>query len=139
MLTDSFTLGGARPVRYTVFWPRKCTSTVEMAQGLTNGAFVFLSHVCTYIHLFVFRQRLRRLVFSGKFYVLYGGVGWGGGGAGPGTGGAAGMGTGIEIVEEKRWVNRPHPRLGDPEDKRGAQLRRQQVSYGTTSSVLCWL
>lgn len=37
------------------------------------------------------------------------------------------MGSGIELVEEKRWINKPHPRLADAEDRRGAQLRRGQV------------
>lgn len=59
---------------------------------------------------------MRRLVFSDSFYVLYGGVGWGGMGSG-----------GQERVEETRWVNKPHPRLADPDDRRGDQLRRGQV------------
>lgn len=61
-------------------------------------------------------QRLRRLVFSDRFYILYGGVGWGG------------MGSGDQgRVEETRWVNKPHPRLADPEDRKGDQVRRGQV------------
>lgn len=56
------------------------------------------------------------MVFSDNFYILYGGFGWGGMGSGD-----------VERVEEKRWVNKPHPRLADPDDRRGAQLRRGQV------------
>ncbi|CAN0200521.1 unnamed protein product [Pylaiella littoralis] len=69
------------------------------------------------------KKRLRRLVFSDKFYILYGGVGWGGMGSG-----------GVERVEEKRWVNKPHPRLPDPDDRRGDQLRRRQSVEGINPS-----
>lgn len=76
--------------------------------------------VCIGVHLLLCGKRLRRLVFSDKFYILYGGVGWGGMGSG-----------GVERVEEKRWVNKPHPRLPDPDDRRGDQLRRRQVCANT--------
>lgn len=70
-------------------------------------------------------QRLRRLVFSDKFYSLYGGIGWGG---------AGGMGSPeIEVVGQERWINKPHPRLADPTDRRSAQLRRGQVILECTT------
>ncbi|CAM9590049.1 unnamed protein product, partial [Scytosiphon promiscuus] len=69
------------------------------------------------------KKRLRRLVYSDRFYILYGGVGWGGMGSGD-----------VERVEEKRWVNKPHPRLPDPDDRRGAQLRRGQSVEGINPS-----
>ncbi|CAN0192804.1 unnamed protein product, partial [Ectocarpus sp. 12 AP-2014] len=71
------------------------------------------------------KKRLRRLVFSDNFYILYGGVGWGGMGSGD-----------VERVEEKRWINKPHPRLSDPDDRRGAQLRRGQSVEGINPSDL---
>ncbi|CAM9792086.1 unnamed protein product, partial [Ectocarpus sp. 8 AP-2014] len=71
------------------------------------------------------KKRLRRLVFSDNFYILYGGVGWGGMGSGD-----------VERVEEKRWINKPHPRLADPDDRRGAQLRRGQSVEGINPSDL---
>lgn len=57
-------------------------------------------------------QRLRRLMFSDKFHVLYGGEV---------------SSSSANVVNEKRWVSHPHPRLEDPSNRRGAQLRRVQV------------
>ncbi|CAM9474289.1 unnamed protein product, partial [Ectocarpus fasciculatus] len=71
------------------------------------------------------KKRLRRLVFSDNFYILYGGVGWGGMGSGD-----------VERVEEERWINKPHPRLADPDDRRGAQLRQGQSVEGINPSDL---
>lgn len=45
------------------------------------------------------------------------------------------MDSGSALIEEKRWVNKPHPRLADPEDRRAAQLRRGQVQLGRTRAV----
>ena len=67
-------------------------------------------------------QRLRRLMFSDKFYVLYGGGGFEG----------VMMGSGVGRPEFKAWENKVHPRVPDPDDRRGDQLRRGQVCYSTT-------
>lgn len=66
-------------------------------------------------------QRLRRLVFSDRFFVLYR------------TTEDSGERDGVLALDEKRWANRSHPRLADPEDRRGEQLRRGQVGSSVGS------
>lgn len=67
-------------------------------------------------------QRLRRMMFSEGFHILYGDVGFGEVGIG-----SVGIGSGLERTEVEAWINKAHPRLPDPDGRRSAQLRRGQV------------